>query len=150
MATQKCRCCNFTSNILIDMMGHSTNAEASCLPITSPRTVCIVLHFRCNESSQSMLSAGEPYRVGAAVTTVYICMLILISQYVGGTADTVPFDGAPSAVVKARDLIQSRMTSVLQAESQPYRFNEVLSAAYMEKQSMAVSIMLPVLSHASP
>ncbi|EJF65534.1 hypothetical protein BD309DRAFT_1050715 [Dichomitus squalens] len=58
-------------------------------------------------------------------------------QYVGGTADTVPFDVAPSAVVKARDLIQSRMMSIMQAENQPYRFNEVLSAAYMEEQSMA-------------
>ncbi|KAM5540197.1 hypothetical protein V8D89_006016 [Ganoderma adspersum] len=58
-------------------------------------------------------------------------------QYVGGTANTIPFDGAPSAVVKARDLIQSRMMGVMQAESQPYRFNEVLSAAYMEEQRMA-------------
>ncbi|KAI1795659.1 hypothetical protein LXA43DRAFT_731491 [Ganoderma leucocontextum] len=58
-------------------------------------------------------------------------------QYVGGTANTIPFDGAPSAVIKARDLIQSRMMSVMQAESQPYRFNEVLSAAYMEEQRMA-------------
>ncbi|PIL35901.1 hypothetical protein GSI_01561 [Ganoderma sinense ZZ0214-1] len=58
-------------------------------------------------------------------------------QYVGGTANTIPFDGAPSAVVKARNLIQSRMMSVMQAESQPYHFNEVLSAAYMEEQRMA-------------
>lgn len=72
-------------------------------------------------------------------------MLTSLSQYVGGTANTVPFDGAPSAVVKARELIQSRMMSVMQAESQPYRFNEVLSAAYMEEQRMAVGVMSLVL-----
>ncbi|OSD07106.1 hypothetical protein PYCCODRAFT_796026 [Trametes coccinea BRFM310] len=58
-------------------------------------------------------------------------------QYVGGTAKTVPFDSAPSAVVKARSLIQDRMASVVQAERERYEFNEVLSAAYMEKQKMA-------------
>lgn len=65
-------------------------------------------------------------------------VLMEMFQYVGGTANTVPFEGAPSAVVKARDLIHARMTSVIQAERQPYHFNEVLSAAYMEKQKMAV------------
>ncbi|KAI0655889.1 hypothetical protein C8Q70DRAFT_922757 [Cubamyces menziesii] len=64
-------------------------------------------------------NTGEPYR------------------YVGGTANTVPFNAAPSAVVKARDLIQDRMNSVIQAEQSQYTFNEVLSAAYMEKQKMA-------------
>ncbi|KAI0355710.1 hypothetical protein OH77DRAFT_1402391 [Trametes cingulata] len=63
-------------------------------------------------------------------------------QYVGGTANTVPFEGAPSAVVKARDLIQSRMASVMQAESGQYYFNEVLSAAYMEKQKMAGDVLI--------
>ncbi|KAI0335001.1 hypothetical protein GY45DRAFT_1420691 [Cubamyces sp. BRFM 1775] len=58
-------------------------------------------------------------------------------QYVGGTANTVPFDAAPTAVVKARNLIQERMNSVIQAEQTQYTFNEVLSAAYMEKQKMA-------------
>ncbi|RPD54737.1 hypothetical protein L226DRAFT_612942 [Lentinus tigrinus ALCF2SS1-7] len=72
--------------------------------------------FLTNYFSQN---SGEPY------------------QYVGGTGNTVPFDAAPSAVVKARDLIQSRMMSIMQAERQPYQFNEVLSAAYMEKQSMS-------------
>ncbi|KAI0369686.1 hypothetical protein BV20DRAFT_945550 [Pilatotrama ljubarskyi] len=64
------------------------------------------------------------------------------SQYVGGTANTVPFEGAPSAVVKARDLIQARMASVMQAESGQYCFNEVLSAAYMEKQKMAGDVLI--------
>ncbi|KAH9859075.1 hypothetical protein C2E23DRAFT_718154 [Lenzites betulinus] len=70
------------------------------------------------------------------------CSWIRVFQYVGGTANTVPFEGAPSAVVKARDLIQARMTSVIQAERQPYHFNEVLSAAYMEKQKMAGDILI--------
>ncbi|KAL7281445.1 hypothetical protein ACG7TL_004758 [Trametes sanguinea] len=79
--------------------------------------------FLTNYFSQNRISyilpAGEPY------------------QYVGGTANTVPFDSAPSAVVKARSLIQDRMASVVQAERERYEFNEVLSAAYMEKQKMA-------------
>ena len=54
----------------------------------------------------------------------------------------MPFDGAPSAVVKARELIQSRMAAVFQAEGTPYSFNEVLSAAYMEQQKMAVSLLV--------
>ncbi|CDO69225.1 hypothetical protein BN946_scf185042.g127 [Trametes cinnabarina] len=58
-------------------------------------------------------------------------------QYVGGTANTVPFDDAPSAVVHARKLIQDRMVNVMQAEKEQCVFNEVLSAAYMEKQKMA-------------
>ncbi|RDB24732.1 hypothetical protein Hypma_007651 [Hypsizygus marmoreus] len=55
-------------------------------------------------------------------------------QYVGGTANTVPFSEAPSAVVNARDLIQTRIYQALEISSD---FNEVLSAAYMERQKMA-------------
>lgn len=55
-------------------------------------------------------------------------------QYVGGTDNTVPWDAAPSAVCRALDLIQQRMKDTL---NMPSRFNEVLSAAYMEKQKMA-------------
>ncbi|RDX42081.1 hypothetical protein OH76DRAFT_1363459 [Lentinus brumalis] len=73
-----------------------------------------------------------------------MCSATFIDEepYVGGTAHTVPFDAAPSAVVKARDLIQSRMMSIMQAESQPYHFNEVLSAAYMEEQSMSGDVLI--------
>ncbi|KAF5321419.1 hypothetical protein D9619_001446 [Psilocybe cf. subviscida] len=60
-------------------------------------------------------NAGEPYK------------------YVGGDANTVPFDQAP-AVCKARDLIQKRIRDALGLSSS---FNEVLSAAYMERQRMA-------------
>ena len=62
--------------------------------------------------------AGEPY------------------QYVGGTANTVPWDQAPRAVIGARELIMQRMKQALGING---GFNEVLSAAYMEKQKMAVS-----------
>ncbi|PFH53754.1 hypothetical protein AMATHDRAFT_985 [Amanita thiersii Skay4041] len=55
-------------------------------------------------------------------------------QYVGGTDNTIPFDRAPSAVVAARKLIQSRVSKAL---NRPLDFNEVLSAAYMERQRMA-------------
>ena len=62
--------------------------------------------------------AGEPY------------------QYVGGTANTVTWDQAPRAVISARELILQRMKQALGIDG---GFNEVLSAAYMEKQKMAVS-----------
>ncbi|KAI0075119.1 hypothetical protein K474DRAFT_1646966 [Panus rudis PR-1116 ss-1] len=55
-------------------------------------------------------------------------------QYVGGTDNTVPFDNAPTAVLSALDLIKLRMRQALNFD---YSFNEVLSAAYMEKQRMA-------------
>lgn len=81
---------------------------------------------------------------GTECPLAYIRVVLIIMQYVGGTDNTVPFDGAPSAVVKARDLIHSRMLSVMQAESGQYCFNEVLSAAYMEKQKMAVRSLATV------
>ncbi|KAI0766517.1 hypothetical protein BC629DRAFT_1703523 [Irpex lacteus] len=56
-------------------------------------------------------------------------------QYVGGTDNTVSWESAPSAVVHALDLIKLRMKQAgLNCRSD---FNEVLSAAYMEKQKMA-------------
>ncbi|KJA27877.1 hypothetical protein HYPSUDRAFT_130554, partial [Hypholoma sublateritium FD-334 SS-4] len=61
-------------------------------------------------------NAGEPYK------------------YVGGDANTVPFNLAPTAVCNARRLIEKR---VKQALNIPVIFNEVLSAAYMERQKMA-------------
>ncbi|KAF9529247.1 hypothetical protein CPB83DRAFT_273364 [Crepidotus variabilis] len=60
-------------------------------------------------------NAGEPY------------------QYVGGDANTVPFEEAP-AVSDARSLIQKRIREALQLNAS---FNEVLSCAYMERQRMA-------------
>jgi len=55
-------------------------------------------------------------------------------QYVGGTGNTTPFSVAPKAVKKALDLIQTRAGIVV--KSKP-KFNEILSAAYMERQKMA-------------
>ncbi|KAJ7852814.1 hypothetical protein B0H14DRAFT_3450607 [Mycena olivaceomarginata] len=52
-------------------------------------------------------------------------------QYVGGTDNTVPFDRAPPAVIQARNLIEKRIEEAL---GFPHKFNEVLSAAYMEQQ----------------
>ncbi|EMD37325.1 hypothetical protein CERSUDRAFT_49824 [Gelatoporia subvermispora B] len=57
-------------------------------------------------------------------------------QYVGGTAHTVPWDAASSAVHQARALIQERM-SLIGMEPNRAQFNEILSAAYMEKQKMS-------------
>ncbi|KAJ7085343.1 hypothetical protein C8R43DRAFT_909216, partial [Mycena crocata] len=57
-------------------------------------------------------------------------------QYVGGSSDTVPLEYAPSAIVKAHKLIEKRISNALNEE---HKFNEVLSAAYMEKQHMAAS-----------
>ncbi|EPT04533.1 hypothetical protein FOMPIDRAFT_1156757 [Fomitopsis schrenkii] len=55
-------------------------------------------------------------------------------QYVGGTDNTVSWDRAPSAVCDALELIKLRMKFALNMDGQ---FNEVLSAAYMERQRMA-------------
>ncbi|KAI0690519.1 hypothetical protein BC835DRAFT_1417729 [Cytidiella melzeri] len=56
-------------------------------------------------------------------------------QYVGGTDNTVPWENAPSAVKHALDLIKLRMSQAKLACRAD--FNEVLSAAYMERQKMA-------------
>lgn len=59
-----------------------------------------------------------------------------IKKYVGGTGNTVPFDKAPSSVCSALALIKERSRLALQKD---IPFNEILSAAYMEKQKMSVS-----------
>lgn len=60
---------------------------------------------------------------------------LTLDQYVGGTDSTVPFSQAPTAVLRALDLIRTRAQAVLGTKP---NFNEVLSAAYMERQKMAV------------
>jgi len=55
-------------------------------------------------------------------------------QYVGGTANTLPWDKAPGAVLQAKNMIESRVSKALHG---PVQFNEVLSAAYMERQRMS-------------
>ncbi|EGO00089.1 hypothetical protein SERLA73DRAFT_122178 [Serpula lacrymans var. lacrymans S7.3] len=69
--------------------------------------------FLTNYFSQN---SGEPY------------------QYVGGTGNTVPFTNAPTAVLDALSLIKDRARRSLNHD---IPFNEVLSAAYMERQKMS-------------
>ena len=52
-----------------------------------------------------------------------------------GAADTIPFAESASAVQMARGLIEQRAKEALRLRTS---FNEVLSAAYLEKQKMAV------------
>ncbi|KAJ7829794.1 hypothetical protein B0H13DRAFT_2434892 [Mycena leptocephala] len=54
--------------------------------------------------------------------------------YVAGSGQTIPLNDAPSAVVDAHHLIESRVAVAL---GQPCIFNEVLSVAYLDAQSMA-------------
>ncbi|EIM82791.1 uncharacterized protein STEHIDRAFT_102183 [Stereum hirsutum FP-91666 SS1] len=57
-------------------------------------------------------------------------------QYISGTEGTVPLDRAASAVVDALQLIHDRVNQVLKL-STPATFNEILTAAYMERQKMS-------------
>jgi hypothetical protein len=60
-------------------------------------------------------------------------------QYIGGAERTTPLEDGAGAVLGALDLIRHRITTALDRN---INFNEVLSAAYMEKQKMAVSSFL--------
>ncbi|KAK0480609.1 hypothetical protein IW261DRAFT_1335221 [Armillaria novae-zelandiae] len=62
-------------------------------------------------------------------------------HYVAGTENTIPWDQAPSAVVAARALMQHRIKLAL-GDTCESEFNEVLSAAYMQKQKMAGDILV--------
>ncbi|TRM69524.1 hypothetical protein BD626DRAFT_563265 [Schizophyllum amplum] len=55
-------------------------------------------------------------------------------HYVGGGANTVPWEAASQAVLGARELMHKRLRQALGRQEV---FNEVLSAAYMESQKMA-------------
>ncbi|KAJ7769940.1 hypothetical protein B0H16DRAFT_1776905 [Mycena metata] len=55
-------------------------------------------------------------------------------QYVGSSSHTVPLQDACPAVRDAHRLIQNRVAAVLEGS---HRFNEVLSVAYLEQQSMS-------------
>ncbi|KAL0577023.1 hypothetical protein V5O48_004957 [Marasmius crinis-equi] len=59
--------------------------------------------------------------------------------YVGGAANTIAWDEAPSAVVKARELIKKRALQAKGEDEPMQEFNEILSAAYMEDQKMSAS-----------
>jgi len=55
-------------------------------------------------------------------------------QYIGGAERTTPLEDGPKAVLGALALIKHRIATAL---GKDVPFNEVLSAAYMEKQKMA-------------
>ncbi|KAL4078381.1 hypothetical protein V8B97DRAFT_1865931 [Scleroderma yunnanense] len=55
-------------------------------------------------------------------------------QYVGGTENTVPFTEAPDCVRRALDMIKERAYLGIELN---VPFNEVLSAAYLERQKMS-------------
>ncbi|KZT01739.1 uncharacterized protein LAESUDRAFT_663299 [Laetiporus sulphureus 93-53] len=82
-------------------------------------------------------NCGESYQV-RGVTQAHD-HLAYRAQYVGGTDSTITWERAPSAVCRARDLINQRVKEALNTE---YGFNEVLSAAYMEKQSMGGDVLI--------
>ena len=57
-------------------------------------------------------------------------------QYIGGAERTTPLAEGAKPVIGALELIQDRIAAAL---GKHIDFNEILSAAYMEKQKMAVS-----------
>ncbi|KAF6760318.1 hypothetical protein DFP72DRAFT_843792 [Ephemerocybe angulata] len=100
-----------------------------------------------NDWKSSLQTLADARSRGALLTNYFSHNDIhLEAQYVGGTDNTVPFDKAPSAVVQARALIQKRITQALGRKAE---FNEVLTAAYMEKQKMAAGLSLgsPAFMH---
>jgi hypothetical protein len=61
------------------------------------------------------------------------------AQYIAQTGNTIPFDeAAPVSVVMARELIRNRARNSLGIDLD---FNEVLSAAYLQKQKMSVRLL---------
>lgn len=54
-------------------------------------------------------------------------------QYVGAADKTLPFDECPPCVLRALELVRARAAMM---SGEPPAFNELLTAAYMEKQSM--------------
>ncbi|KAK0495928.1 hypothetical protein EDD18DRAFT_1074824 [Armillaria luteobubalina] len=83
----------------------------------------LLAHYFSQNSKCTFARSGEPY------------------HYVAGTENTVPWDQAPSAVVDARALMQHRIKMAL-GDTCESEFNEVLSAAYMQKQKMAGDILV--------
>jgi hypothetical protein len=63
-------------------------------------------------------------------------------QYIGGAERTTPLEDGATAVLGALALIKDRIATALGTDTP---FNEVLSAAYMEKQKMAVSGLMSTL-----
>ena len=75
--------------------------------------------------------AGEPYQVSLSP----FCLILHTHrlQYVGAADKTLPFDQCPPCVLRALELVRARAAMML---DEPPSFNELLTAAYMEKQAM--------------
>ncbi|KAF9241593.1 hypothetical protein BU15DRAFT_44647 [Melanogaster broomeanus] len=61
------------------------------------------------------------------------------SFYVGGTGNTIPFHEAPDCVKRALALIMERSKKALRID---IPFNEILTAAYMERQKMSGDVLV--------
>lgn len=91
-------------------------------PTISRITVCaLIISVFVSNSSLAPFPAGEPYKVRYNLLSLYV--VVECAQYVGGDANTVPFNLAPAPVCNARHLIEKR---VKQALDIPVTFNEVL------------------------
>lgn len=95
-----------------------------------------VRSFGLRNLKTSPFLAGAPYKV---CMLVEIQLSYLLVQYVAGTDNTVPFDRAPEVVRDALQLIKDRVAKVVE---DGVNFNEILTAAYMEEQSMSVSSLV--------
>ena len=64
-----------------------------------------------------------------------MCLILYTNdlQYVGAADKTLPFDECPPCVLRALELVRTRAAIVL---GERPAFNELLTAAYMEKQAM--------------
>ncbi|KAJ3778699.1 hypothetical protein FB446DRAFT_631376, partial [Lentinula raphanica] len=73
----------------------------------------------------------------------HLAMFSNMNQYVGGTDHTLSWEVAPQAVIEAKKFIEERTKQALKdRNSEEFSFNEVLSAAYMEKQKMSGDILV--------
>jgi len=79
----------------------------------------------------SRSKAGEPYQV--SFDQPWLILFPDGVQYVGAADRTLPFDQCPRCVLHALELVSARAAMML--DERPV-FNELLTAAYMEKQAM--------------
>ena len=99
------------------------------------------------------MSSHSDNHSGSAVPGMHVCAcggtghLRCAPKYVGGAENTVPFEEAPTAVIHALEVIKTRMK---QASLVAPDFNEVLTAAYMEKQKMAVRVLILLVCDPEP
>lgn len=112
-------------------------AEDSCCQITFRRTVRL--------SYVALRVAGSKFGILCSWCSLPSMLYMpfpvtkepTLEQYVGGAERTTPMEAGSKAVLCALALIKNRIATTLGKE---VPFNEVLSAAYMEKQKMTVCI----------